>query len=96
MLVLFYFIFFLRIGKLNCDKKIKLLMIGSCRNKDDEKRVDNLKQLCKELNIENFVEFNLNLSFNDLKQVLANSAVGLHSMKEEHFGIGIFVKFFLI
>ena len=69
--------------------KVKLMLIGSCRNKDDEQRVEDLKWLCKELCVESFVEFKLNLSFHDLKQSLADSVVGLHSMKEEHFGIGV-------
>jgi alpha-1,2-mannosyltransferase len=68
--------------------KIKLIMAGSCRNAEDEQRVSNLKKLSQELNIEKFVEFRLNISFEELQNVLAQSAVGLHSMKEEHFGIG--------
>lgn len=77
-----------RIGKTKALNKVKLLLIGSCRNFDDEKRVSDLKLLCKELEISDFVEFKINLSFDDLKQSLTDSAVGLHSMKEEHFGIG--------
>ena len=67
---------------------VKLLLIGSCRNAEDEKRVQELRKLCDELKITNYVDFKLNVSFDELKQNLANSAVGLHSMKEEHFGIG--------
>jgi alpha-1,2-mannosyltransferase len=79
----------IRLDKVKAADKVKLMLIGSCRNKDDEQRVEDLKWLCKELCIESFVEFKLNLSFDDLKQSLADSTVGLHSMKEEHFGIGV-------
>lgn len=69
-------------------KKVKLLLIGSCRDKDDENRVENLKKLAKELNVDCYVEFKLNFSFENLLINLAESAVGIHSMIDEHFGIG--------
>ena len=68
--------------------KIRLLLIGSCRNQDDQDRVDNLKALAKSLNVEDKVDFKLNFTFNNLLKDLAASAVGIHSMIDEHFGIG--------
>lgn len=64
-------------------------MIGSCRDQDDQDRVNNLKNLAKELGVEDKVEFKLNFSFENLLLNLAETAVGIHSMIDEHFGIGI-------
>lgn len=69
--------------------KIKLFIIGSCRNEDDKQRADNLKQLAKDLNIQDHVELKLNFKFEYLLQYLSESAVGLHTMIDEHFGIGV-------
>ncbi|CAL9121653.1 unnamed protein product [Musa acuminata var. zebrina] len=35
----------------------KLQFVGSCRNKQDEERLQKLKERCRELNLDNFVEF---------------------------------------
>jgi len=69
-------------------KKYKLLLAGSCRNQGDKDRVSELKQQCKKLGVEDYVEFKLNVSFEELKELMATSAVGLHTMWNEHFGIG--------
>ena len=68
---------------------IKLILIGSCRNQEDQDRVDSLKQLAKSLDVESQVEFKLNFTFDNLLKDLAASAVGIHSMVDEHFGIGV-------
>jgi alpha-1,2-mannosyltransferase len=69
-------------------RKIKLVLIGSVRNEDDEKRVDSLRKLCSELEVSDNVEFHLNVSFDELKKQLADGLIGIHSMWNEHFGIG--------
>ena len=66
-----------------------MCLIGSCRNEDDQGRVDGLKALAKSLNLEDRVEFKLNFTFENLLKNLAESAVGIHSMIDEHFGIGV-------
>ncbi len=66
----------------------KLVVIGSCRNEGDAKRVNDLKQLCMDLNLTQNVDFELNISFDDLKKHLGEATVGLHTMLDEHFGIG--------
>lgn len=63
-------------------------MIGGCRNADDEALVKNLKDVCKHLNIDDNVEFKVNLPFEDIKVEMQESIVGLHTMWNEHFGIG--------
>ncbi len=66
----------------------KLVLVGSCRDEEDTKRVSTLKLLAEGLQIIDSVEFRLNVSFSDLKQSLSEATVGLHTMMDEHFGIG--------
>ncbi|XP_001378251.3 GDP-Man:Man(3)GlcNAc(2)-PP-Dol alpha-1,2-mannosyltransferase isoform X1 [Monodelphis domestica] len=68
---------------------LKLILIGGCRNKDDERRVNQLKRLCEDLGIQENVEFQINIPFEELKNYLSKAVVGLHTMWNEHFGIGI-------
>uniref|UniRef100_A0A1B6CFA8 GDP-Man:Man(3)GlcNAc(2)-PP-Dol alpha-1,2-mannosyltransferase n=1 Tax=Clastoptera arizonana TaxID=38151 RepID=A0A1B6CFA8_9HEMI len=68
---------------------VRLIFIGSCRNREDEDRVNNLKEMCKQLEIENNVEFKVNISYEQLKEELKNGTIGLHAMWNEHFGIGV-------
>ncbi|XP_072858492.2 GDP-Man:Man(3)GlcNAc(2)-PP-Dol alpha-1,2-mannosyltransferase isoform X1 [Pogona vitticeps] len=67
----------------------KLILIGGCRNHEDDQRVSGLKKLCQELGVEKGVEFKVNIPFEMLKQHLAEAAIGLHTMWNEHFGIGV-------
>mmetsp|Transcript_31663 Transcript_31663/g.51437 ORF Transcript_31663/g.51437 Transcript_31663/m.51437 type:complete len:416 (-) Transcript_31663:192-1439(-) len=76
-------------GKRIDDKNIKLVLIGGCRNEDDQKRVKNLKHLASTLGILDRVVFEVNASFKLLVEYLAAAHVGLHTMVNEHFGIGV-------
>ncbi|URE42314.1 Glycosyl transferases group 1 [Musa troglodytarum] len=67
----------------------KLQFMGSCRNKQDEERLWKLKERCRELNLDNFVEFHRDASYRDLVQLLCGAVSGLHSMIDEHFGISV-------
>ena len=69
-------------------KHYKLVLVGGCRNEQDEKTVDTLRKLCQDLGIEEYVQFKLNISFTELKQCLQEATIGLHTMWNEHFGIG--------
>lgn len=64
------------------------MMIGSCRDVEDEARVKTIKSLCEELNVSSNVEFRVNISFEELKDQLTKAVLGLHTMWNEHFGIG--------
>ena len=70
-------------------EKVKLVLVGSCRHSEDFKRVDDYKRLCKHFNMEDHVEFHLNVEFEQLKNLLQKSTIGLHAMWNEHFGISI-------
>ncbi|NXP83445.1 ALG11 mannosyltransferase, partial [Ramphastos sulfuratus] len=69
--------------------QLKLILIGGCRNQQDEDRVKNLKRLCEELGVSNAVMFRINIPFAELKRHLAEATIGLHTMWNEHFGIGV-------
>ncbi|CAB4438639.1 unnamed protein product [Rhizophagus irregularis] len=68
-------------------EKIELVLIGGSRNKDDEDRIQKLKELCKTLDIEDNVTFEINASFERLVYWLSKAKIGLHTMWNEHFGI---------
>lgn len=70
-------------------KKLKLVFVGGCRHDDDRSRVQQLRQLAKQLKVSDRVEFKLNISFAELKEELAQASVGLHTMWNEHFGIAV-------
>lgn len=67
---------------------LKLVLIGGCRNEDDELRVNQLRRLAEELGIQEDVEFKINIPFDELKNYLSEATIGLHTMWNEHFGIG--------
>ena len=64
-------------------------MIGGTRGKDDEELVRDLKKMAKDMRISHSVDFLVNQSRDELLKVFAKAKVGLHTMKEEHFGIAI-------
>ncbi|XP_045453662.1 GDP-Man:Man(3)GlcNAc(2)-PP-Dol alpha-1,2-mannosyltransferase [Melitaea cinxia] len=69
--------------------KIKLVLVGSCRNAADEERVKHLRDLAKHLALENSVSFLVNAPYAQLLQLYQSSALALHAMWNEHFGIGV-------
>lgn len=87
------FIFFVRLKETGAKpydlEKVKLVLIGSCRNEEDQKRVDGLKELALRLQVDEYCEFKVNFKFDLLLTHLAEAAVGIHSMVDEHFGIGV-------
>ncbi|KAM9328269.1 GDP-Man:Man(3)GlcNAc(2)-PP-Dol alpha-1,2-mannosyltransferase-like [Pholidichthys leucotaenia] len=68
---------------------LKLVLIGGCRNQEDEDRVLMLRGLSQELGLADQVEFKLNIPFEELKREMADATIGLHTMWNEHFGIGV-------
>lgn len=70
-------------------EKISLVFIGSVRNEEDEKRVRDMRDLAQHLSLEDNVEFHVNASHERLLEQLGKALIGLHSMWNEHFGIGV-------
>ncbi|XVE99795.1 hypothetical protein REPUB_Repub03eG0231700 [Reevesia pubescens] len=82
--------FSLVLKKLDADlPRPKLQFGGSCRNKSDEERLQNLKEKAVELNIYEDVEFHKNVMYRDLVRLLGGAVAGMHSMIDEHFGINV-------
>ncbi|KAL7752476.1 asparagine-linked glycosylation protein [Sorochytrium milnesiophthora] len=70
-------------------EKVQLALLGSSRNAADEARIAEYRSLAKQLNIEDQVLFVINASYDELKMQLGSALIGLHTMWNEHFGIGI-------
>uniref|UniRef100_UPI003AB01C99 GDP-Man:Man(3)GlcNAc(2)-PP-Dol alpha-1,2-mannosyltransferase-like isoform X2 n=1 Tax=Centroberyx gerrardi TaxID=166262 RepID=UPI003AB01C99 len=68
---------------------LRLVLIGGCRNQEDEERVVLLRGLCQELGVAERVSFRLNLPFTEMRRELLDATIGLHTMWNEHFGIGV-------
>lgn len=69
--------------------KVKLVLIGSCRNDDDKKRVKDMQDLSKYFAVDDNVEFKLNIPYNELISEFQLGTIGLHTMWNEHFGISV-------
>jgi alpha-1,2-mannosyltransferase len=70
-------------------KDAKLVMIGSCRGAEDEWRVNELQNFISSLGLHDSVEFVLNQPYSVVKEWLAKASIGIHTMWNEHFGIGV-------
>lgn len=65
----------------------QLVLIGGCRNEEDQARVEMLRTLATDLNIAESIVFKINVPFSEILSSLGSSSIGLHSMWNEHFGI---------
>merc|ERR1711894_842892 len=70
-------------------ESVRLVLIGGCRNEEDQQRIKDLQDLCKHLSVEENVDFKVNITFNELKKEMADGLIGLHTMWNEHFGIAV-------
>lgn len=66
-----------------------MVIIGSCRHEEDYERKKNIEDLSKHLALENSVEIKHNVSYQELIQNYQAASIGLHTMWNEHFGIGV-------
>jgi len=73
------------------DQEVKLVMVGSVRPHlpEDMARVAALEHLVEELGIKDRVVIAKNLTNQELKEWLSLATIGIHTMAQEHFGIGI-------
>jgi len=67
----------------------KVAFVGGCRDAGDFARVERLRSQTKALGLEDRVAFFVNVPFPELQRLLGASVAGLHSMKDEHFGISV-------
>ncbi|CCM03735.1 uncharacterized protein FIBRA_05881 [Fibroporia radiculosa] len=68
---------------------VKLVLLGGSRNAEDAIRVEGLRALAKELNIEERVQFVVNAPYPDMLGWLSKASIGLSTMVDEHFGINV-------
>jgi alpha-1,2-mannosyltransferase len=71
------------------EPQLQLLLIGSCRNDADRGRLEELQALVTTLELQDFVSFNVNPPYQELQAVMMDASMGIHTMRQEHFGIGI-------
>ena len=65
----------------------RLKIVGGCRNEGDERRLDALRALTKDLGVDDSVEFHVDVPYARLRELLGGAAGGVHTMLDEHFGI---------
>lgn len=70
-------------------KKVTLVCLGSSRNEEDAARAQSLRDLAASLNLQDHVKIVENAKYPLLLDYLRKSSVGIHTMTDEHFGIGI-------
>ncbi|KAK8914541.1 GDP-Man:Man(3)GlcNAc(2)-PP-Dol alpha-1,2-mannosyltransferase [Platanthera zijinensis] len=70
-------------------RKPKLQFVGSCRNNEDDERLQKIKRRATELGVEENVEFYKDVKYSELVELLGSAIAGLHSMIDEHFGISV-------
>jgi alpha-1,2-mannosyltransferase len=68
---------------------VTLVLIGGVRDAGDEARVAELRRLAAELGITEQVRFELNQPMSVVHSYLRKSTAALHTMWNEHFGIGV-------
>lgn len=80
--------------------RVRLVVAGGCRDAADRARVEGLRTLCAELglkegdvqnsNSEDWdVCFRTNVPVEEMHSLLGQADVGIHTMRDEHFGISV-------
>ena len=67
---------------------LRLVLVGGCRGPEDRARVDALTARAAALGISDRLELRVNVSYEELMGLYSEALIGLHTMKDEHFGIG--------
>jgi alpha-1,2-mannosyltransferase len=70
-------------------RRPRLIMIGGARHAGDAARVRALHAERARLGLEGAVELRVNASWEELFEVLSAASAGLHTMRDEHFGISV-------
>lgn len=68
---------------------IKLEMLGSVRNEEDKLFVKNLQDEINKRDLNDCIKISVDLPYIEIKEKFSTARYGLHTMKDEHFGIGI-------
>jgi alpha-1,2-mannosyltransferase len=68
---------------------VKLVIAGGCRNEEDNQRLEDLKNYAAELGVEKYVDWKINVTNEELRELNNIALIGIHTMIEEHFGIAV-------
>lgn len=68
---------------------IKMVMVGGVRGPDDRVRLEHLKEVAKKRELESSIIFSVNQPYSVVEDWLGKASVGIHTMWNEHFGIGV-------
>jgi alpha-1,2-mannosyltransferase len=68
---------------------ITMVLVGGCRGPPDEARLHHLQDRVKDLGLEESILFCVNQPYSVVEEWLAKASVGIHTMWNEHFGIGV-------
>lgn len=85
----FNFLKMVKSEKIPINKIPTLVFLGSCRTTDDTTTLTELKDQVKQLQLEDYVEFVVDCSYQELLTWLNKVEFGLNAMWNEHFGIGV-------
>ena len=67
----------------------KLVLVGGVRHAEDRERLDGLRAMAERLGIASDVDFQTGIPAVQLRLLLASAHAGLHTMRDEHFGISV-------
>jgi alpha-1,2-mannosyltransferase len=73
----------------NTFPNIKLYMVGSTRNKEDEELLRELQYVINQKGLSNNIHTYVNQDIDSIKGFFQKAKVGIHTMRDEHFGITI-------
>ncbi|KAJ9099797.1 hypothetical protein QFC21_003796 [Naganishia friedmannii] len=71
------------------ERGVRLVLMGSSRNREDDERVSGLRALAVELGVQEQTEFVVNAPFDEIVRRLGQASIGLNTMQDEHFGISV-------
>lgn len=78
---------FEQLEKLDPGHKLRLIMVGGARGPSDAARAASLMKEAKRRKVA--VEVRVNVPHEELDGLLRKASIGLHTMKDEHFGISV-------
>ena len=70
-------------------KDAMFYMVGGTRGRADLNHVKDLKQMAVDMQLSDSVQFIVDQSRSEILKIFLKARVGLHTMKDEHFGIAI-------
>ncbi|KAG8214910.1 mannosyltransferase, partial [Butyriboletus roseoflavus] len=77
------------LGIVSSEDPVRLVLLGGARHQDDLDRVESLRALARELDVQNQVSFVVNAPYSDMLGWLSRSSIGISTMIDEHFGINV-------